>query len=414
VRISLIDIDKWQEITATIRSNKLRTFLTGFSVAWGIFMLIVLLGSGKGLENGVENQFESDAINSVWFYSGQTSIAYKGLKPGRIIKLNNEDYEIIKREFKEAKQVSTRGDVNNIREINYKNRFAAFNIRSCLAGMQFAENIKVIEGRFVNKIDETEQRKIAIIGKPVKDELFKNESPIGKFISLGGFSFLVVGVFTDSGGPGDNNRIYIPTTTAQLVFYGNENYEQLVIEGDATSDEASKNLSKKIKKRLAQLHNFSVDDPRAMFVNNNLENFKRIMSVLSGIRLFIWIIGFGTIIAGIVGVSNIMMIVVKERTREIGIRKSLGATATSIVSLVMQESILITSVSGYIGLLLGLATLEGAKKYLPRNDFFANPEVDLKVAITATIVLVIAGALAGLIPAIKAASIKPVEALKED
>ena len=412
--VTIIDIDKWQEIAATIKQNKLRTFLTGFSVAWGIFMLIVLLGSGKGLENGVSNQFAGDAVNSIWFYAGETSVGYKGLKPGRTIKFNNGDYRVVKSEFAEATEVSSRANVNNIREITYKNSYANFNVQASLQGMMKCENIKMLDGRFINKTDEIEQRKVAIIGKPVKDELFKNESPIGKFISVGGFSFMVVGVFLDSGGPGDNNRLYIPTTTAQLVFFGNQNFGCIAVSTKNNDEASSIALAKKIRKRLAQIHDFSIDDPRALFVNNNLENFKRIMSVISGIRVFIWIIGLGTIIAGIVGVSNIMMIVVKERTKEIGIRKSLGATTLSIVSLILQESILITSISGYFGLLLGLFTLNIAKKNLPQNDFFSNPDVDLKIAITATLILIFAGAVAGFIPAMRAASIKPVEALKEE
>jgi putative ABC transport system permease protein len=410
----LIDIDKWQEITATIKQNKLRTFLTGFSVAWGIFMLIILLGSGKGLEHGVEKQFESDAVNSVWFYSGETSISYKGFKTGRRIKLNNDDYAVIKREFPEANDISSRSWVGGIKEINYKNKYANFNVQASLHGMQFAENIRLLEGRFINTFDEIEKRKVVAIGKPVADEFFANQKAIGKYISINGFSFLVIGVFLDSGGPGDNNRLYIPTTTAQLVFFGNQNFDQLVISSRISDADYSKTLSDKIKMRLAQRHEFSSDDSRAMFVNNNLENFKRIISVIQGIRIFIWIIGLGTIIAGIVGVSNIMMIVVKERTKEIGIRKSLGATANSIVLLIMQESVIITAVSGYIGLFLGLTTLHFCNKYLPRSDFFVNPEVDIRIAIIATIILIISGAIAGFVPAYRAAIVKPIEALKED
>jgi putative ABC transport system permease protein len=409
-----IDIDKWQEITATIKQNKLRTFLTGFSVAWGIFMLIILLGSGKGLEHGVEKQFESDAVNSVWFYSGETSMSYKGFKSGRRIKLNNEDYKVIKKEFPEADHISSRSYVGGIKEINYRNKFANFNVQASLKGMQHAENIRILEGRFINTIDETDKRKVAAIGKPVADEFFKSENPIGKHISINGFSFLVIGVFLDSGGPGDNNRLYIPTTTAQLVFFGNQNFDQLVISSKVSDADYSKLLSDKIKKRLSQRHDFSIDDSRAMFINNNLENFKRIISVIQGIRIFIWIIGLGTIIAGIVGVSNIMMIVVKERTKEIGIRKSLGASASSIILLIMQESVIITAVSGYIGLVLGLSTLHLCNEYLPQSDFFVNPEVDIKIAIVATIILILSGAVAGFVPAYKAAMVRPIEALKED
>ena len=225
---------------------------------------------------------------------------------------------------------------------------------------------------------------------------------------------MVIGVFLDSGGPGDNNRLYIPTTTAQLVFFGNQNFDQLVISSKVSDADYSKLLSDKIKKRLSQRHDFSMDDPRAMFINNNLENFKRIISVIQGIRIFIWIIGLGTIIAGIVGVSNIMMIVVKERTKEIGIRKSLGASASSIILLIMQESVIITAVSGYIGLVLGLSTLHLCNEYLPQSDFFVNPEVDIKIAILATFILILSGAVAGFVPAYKAAKVRPIEALKED
>ena len=414
VSFNLIDIDKWQEITATIKQNKLRTFLTGFSVAWGIFMLIILLGSGKGLEHGVEKQFESDAVNSVWFYSGETSMPYKGFKSGRRVKLNNEDYRVIKDEFPEANYVSSRSYVGGIKEINYKNKYANFNVQASLSGMKFAENIRLQKGRFINLLDQQQRRKVAIIGNPVAEEFFKSESPIGKFISINGFSFIVVGVFTDSGGPGDNNRIYIPTTTAQLVFFNNENFDQLVISSNIPDADYSAKLSEKIKLRLAQRHNFSMTDSRAMFVNNNLENFKRIFSVIQGIRIFIWIIGLGTIIAGIVGVSNIMMIVVKERTKEIGIRKSIGASASSIVLLIMQESILITAISGYIGLVLGLSTLHVCNLYLPKSDFFVNPEVDLRIAVLSTCILVLSGAIAGFVPAYRASVVRPIEALKED
>lgn len=411
---TLIDFDKWQEITATIKQNKLRTFLTGFSVAWGIFMLIILLGSGKGLEHGVEKQFESDAVNSVWFYSGETSMPYKGFKAGRRVKLNNEDYKVIKDEFPEANHVSSRSYIGGIKEINYKNKYANFNVQASLSGMKYAENIRMRKGRFINFLDEKERRKVAVIGYPVEEEFFKQENPIGKFISINGFSFVVVGVFMDSGGPGDNNRIYIPTTTAQLVFFNNENFDQLVIASNFPDADFSARLSEKIKMRLAQRHDFNSNDSRAMFINNNLENFKRIFSVIQGIRVFIWIIGLGTIIAGIVGVSNIMMIVVKERTKEIGIRKSIGAKTTSILFLIIQESILITAIAGYIGLVLGLATLHLCNKYLPQSDFFVNPEVDLQIAISATLILVLAGAVAGFIPAYRASNVRPIEALKED
>lgn len=410
----MFDLDKWQEIFSTIKKNKLRTFLTGFSVAWGIFMLIVLLGAGKGLENGISSMFEADGVNSIWIYNGVTSIAHNGYKPGRLIKFDNSDYKNLKKEFKEVEHMTPQLGLNRITSVSYKNRSANFNVRSGNPDLIYGENLKVVEGRYINQIDIAEKRKIAVIGKPVKKELFNDQPCIGEVFFLNGFSFKVVGVFNDPGGVWDNNRVYIPVSTAQLVFTGNNFVDQLVLATNHSTLEQSINLSNNLRQRLSKIHDFAVEDENAIFVNNNFENYIKIMNVINAIRIFIWIVGIGTIIAGIVGVSNIMMIVVKERTKEIGIRKSLGATPASIVSLVMQESILITSFAGYIGLVIGIFTIEMVKDFIPNSDFFKNPDVDLSVAIYATIVLILAGSIAGFIPSRRAASIKPVEALKED
>jgi len=410
----MFDLDKWQEIFSTIKKNKLRTFLTGFSVAWGIYMLIVLLGAGKGLENGISSMFEADGTNSIWIYNGVTSIAHKGYKPGRLVKFDNSDYKNLKKEFKEVEHITPQLGLDKITSVVYKNRTANFNVRSGNPDIMFGENLKVIDGRFLNPLDISENRKVAVIGKPVKKELFNDGLCIGEVFFLNGFSFTVIGVFNDPGGIWDNNRIYIPYSTAQLVFTGNNFVDQLVLTTNHPSLEQSIKLSNSLKQRLAKVHEFAVEDDNAIYVNNNFENFKKIMTVIYSIRIFIWIVGIGTIIAGIVGVSNIMMIVVKERTKEIGIRKSLGATPVSIVSLIMQESILITGFAGYIGLVLGIFTIETVRGLIPESDFFKNPDVDLKIAIYATILLILSGAIAGFIPARRAAAIKPVEALKED
>jgi len=410
----MFDLDKWQEIYSTISKNKLRTFLTGFSVAWGIFMLIVLLGTGKGLENGVQEQFKGDASNSIWINGGQTSIAYKGLQPGREIQLKNSDYEELRTKISGIEKITSSYDVRNVSTVSYKNENVNFTIRACKADHQYLENVTVTKGRFLNELDVNEFRKVVAIGVLVEEIFFKQEEAVGKTILIGNIPFKVIGVFDDKGGEGDIRRVYIPLSTAQKCYNGKDLVNTIWLSTGKASVEQSQKMADKIHKTLASRHTFDVNDSRAAYVGNNVEEFVKIMNVLGGIRIFIWIIGIGTIMAGIVGVSNIMMIVVKERTREIGIRKALGATPFSIVSLILQESILITAVAGYTGLVLGVLLLETARDLIPHSDFFRNPEVDFKIAVSATVLLIISGALAGFIPARRASKIQPIEALKEE
>ncbi|HDO28220.1 MAG TPA: ABC transporter permease [Bacteroidetes bacterium] len=411
----MFDIDKWQEILSTISKNKLRTILTGFSVAWGIFMLIILLGSGTGLQNGVENQFADDAVNSLWVYSNQTSMPYKGYNAGRRIQLKNEDYERTKRTIKQADHISGRLYVSSANTTSYKNNFGTYSIRAVNPGHRFIENTIITKGRYINDLDIQNYDKVAVIGNIVKDDLFKNgEEPIGQYIKIGNIPFKVVGVFNDKGGEGEMRIIYLPITTAQRVFNGSNNINQLMFTVGNASVEESKKIAEQVRTEMAQYHHFDPKDQRAVRVNNNLEEYMKVQNLFTGIRVFIWIVGIGTIIAGIVGVSNIMMIVVKERTKEIGIRKAMGATPLSIVGLIMLESVVITSLAGYIGLVLGVGLLELIKANIPPSDFFMNPEANIYVALTAMGLLIFAGTLAGFIPARKAAAIKPIEALRDE
>ncbi len=413
----MFDIDKWQEIFSTIQKNKLRTFLTGFSVAWGIFMLIVLLGSGKGLENGIHSNFDADAANSIWIFPGQTSIPYKGIQPGKYVRFTNEDYERLKREIKNLERISSRYDIRGNDLISYKNEYGSFGINTIHPDMEFIENSFPIKGRFINNIDIEKSRKVAVIGDLVDEALFKNgKSPIGEYIKIKGIPFKVVGVYSEnSNNDGERRRVYIPISTAQMIFDGGNRVNNIALSvKDMTLDE-SKQFEEKLKASFAANHNFDKEDDRAIFIRNNQENIKEFQNAFQGIRLFIWVIGIGTIIAGIVGVSNIMIIVVKERTKEIGIRKAIGATPWSIVSSILQESILITSFAGYIGLVLGVALMEIIAKNVPADSMmFKNPEIDMSVAISATILLIISGTFAGYIPARRAAKIKPVVALRDE
>jgi putative ABC transport system permease protein len=410
----MFDINKWQEIFATISKNRLRTVLTGFSVAWGIFMLIVLLGTGNGLGNGVKSQFARDAVNSVWFNNGRTSVAYDGMQPGRDIRLTNEDYQAIRQNVKSIEHLSPRLQLYDVNQYNYKNKYGSFSTKGCNYDMIFAEKIEVLKGRFVNELDIKECRKVCAIGQQVVDEMFKGEEPVDKLININSIPFKVIGVFKDGGGPDDNRRSYIPISTSQRVFGNDNKLDQIIFTLPESDMENSEVISDEVYKLLAQRHHFNPEDKKAVFLWNNLIEFRRIMGLIDGIRLFIWIIGIGTLIAGIVGVSNIMMIVVKERTKEIGIRKALGATPVSIISLIIQESVFITAISGYVGMMLGIGLLELAQKYMPDSDYFRKPEVDLTVVLEALAVLIFAGFLAGFFPARKAAKIEPIEALRAE
>ncbi|MBA3665657.1 MAG: ABC transporter permease [Bacteroidetes bacterium] len=408
----MFDLDKWQEIFGTIKKNKLRTILTAFSVAWGIFILIVLLAAGRGLRNGAQAQFGNDAANSIWTEGGVTSMSYAGYKPGRKIQMTNTDYYHIKNKIAGVDHASAVSE-DGSKILSYKNEHAGFLVRPCAPDHSVLERARIVEGRFINEIDFTEFRKVCAIGLPVKKLLFKEESCINKFIDVGGTKYKVVGVFNDNG-KGDNDRIYIPLLTSQRITNGKDNIRLVwATTGNATIEE-SEVMANNIRNTLAKKYHFDPKDLNAVGVYNNNMEYRRVMGMLDGIKIFIYVIGILTLIAGIVGVSNIMMIIVKERTREIGVRKALGATPFSIVSLIIQESVFITFIAGYVGLMAGIGVVEIIKAAGLEGDFFKNPEVDINIAISSVVLIIISGALAGLIPAMRAAKVQPITALRED
>ncbi len=298
--------------------------------------------------------------------------------------------------------------------VTYKNEFGNFDVRSVHPGHRYLENTIVTKGRFLNDFDIDQHRKVAAIGALVERSLFDGEPAIGKYLGVNGIAFKVVGVFEDEGGESEMEKIYIPISTAQRTFNGATRVHQFMFTTGVADLEKTEAMAAEVRKRLAQRHNFAEDDRRAIYVSNLNERFARFLDLMGGIRLFIWIVGIGTILAGVVGVSNIMMITVRERTKEIGVRKALGATPWSIISLILQESVLITAVAGYTGLVLGVATLELAGANLPETSMFRSPGVDLHVAIYATVLLVLAGTMAGFFPARRAARIRPIEALRDE
>ena len=415
----MFDLDKWQEIYSTVRKNKLRTFLTAFSVAWGIFMLILLLAFGTGFKNGVVGQFQEDATNSLWINAGQTSLPYKGMKPGRQVQMDNGDYEAIKTRVEGVEYITSRFYCFGEFTIRYKDKYSSFEVMGCHPEHRFIESQIPVKGRYLNKIDHEERRKVAIIGTKVAEGLFGEEDPINKMIDVKGIMYKVVGVY-EEGGKNENEvrRIFIPLSVAQLTYGGTTRVHNIMLTTGDASVEESNLIKEDIIELMSQRHTFSPKDDRAVFIWNNVEEFQKFISLFNGIQLFLWIVGLGTIIAGIVGVSNIMLIVVKERTKEIGVRKALGATPWSIISLFLQESIAITLLAGYIGLLAGIGLTEGISwamnKFEIQAEFFSNPEVDIKTAGAATLLLVLAGTLAGFFPARKAAKVSPIVALRDE
>ena len=346
--------------------------------------------------------------------SGQTSKPYKGLQPGRHIKFTNDDYEKIKSYVRGIEHITARFYLWDNNLVSYKKEYGTFNIVAGHPADRYLEKTILADGRLINEIDIEQFRKVATIGTLVQEQLFRNESAVGKYINVNGVAFKVVGVHFDEGSEGPLRRLYLPISTVQRVFGVDSRIHSLMFTaGQSTLKEGLK-MEQQVRERLAVRHNFDIGDEKALRIWNSLKTYQKFMNLFSGIRVFIWLIGVGTIIAGIVGVSNIMLISVKERTRELGIRKALGATPSSIINLILTEAVLITSFSGYIGLVAGVSIIELASSHLPAVELFQNPQVDFKAAIGAVILLVIAGLIAGFIPARKAANILPVEALRNE
>jgi len=416
----MFDIDKWQEILATIKKNKMRTFLTGFSVAWGIFMLMILLGSGNGLSNGVANNFMGDAVNAMWIWSGETTVPYQGLKSGRPIQFHNEDYDVLK-SLPGVETVSGRYFMGNTR-YSYGSESGEYTTVTCHPELNDVDQNVMLEGRYINKVDINEKRKVVVLGKDIRDALFKDKSALGEYVKVNNVPFKVVGVCVEPESTRNRNA-FMPVSTAQMVFNGSNRLHNFAITINGKDLEESKAIEDQIRNTFSRKLRFDKTDESAMGVYNKLENYIQTMRIFQAIKIFIWIIGIGTLIAGIVGVSNIMLIVVKERTKEIGIRKAIGASPSSVIGLILLESILITTIAGYIGLVLGTGLMELINYLMMQSagggpqqgeTLFLNPTVDFGVAVAATLLLIVAGTIAGYIPAKRAASIKPIVALRDE
>ena len=408
----MFDRDIWQEIFHTLKNNKLRTFLTGFSVGWAIFILVMLLASVNGMQNGFTSQFNDDATNSIFIRPGTTAKAYGGFEAGRRIQLKNDDYQYIKESFpKDVEYISTRYFTNTT--ARYKSETGNYSVQAVHPDHQIIEKTLITKGRFFNNADVVNRAKVAVIGRKVAEDLFKDEDPLGQFVEFNGLPFRVVGVFTDDGDDNAERGIYAPITTYQRIFGDTNDIHQIVLTYNPTYDlTKALEFSGKIEDLMKRRHKVAPEDQAGINVWNYAEAFDDISSfsaVLSAISIGV---GFLILIAGIVGIGNIMVFTIKERTKEIGVRKALGAQPRQIINLVLLESTFITALSGFIG--LGFAwiilSLIGPTINTPA---FTNPNVSLSTVITATIILIVAGVLAGLIPAVKAANVKPIVALSD-
>lgn len=416
----MFDKDKWQEIFSTIRKNKLRTFLTALGVFWGIFMLVFILGMGNGLETGVFRNFGSGAKNIMYVWTYKTSLPYKGLAPGRFIKLNLDDLESIEKNIQGVGSVSPRMYLGD-RTIGYKEQNATYECRGEYPISQHIEGFVLDEGRYLNINDIEHKRKVAVIGRTVKKELFGDKSAVGEHIRISGIDFQVVGVFSTPDAKEWNleqmEAIAVPLTTTYSAFgIQDKRVSQFVVasqEGVAVSS-----IEEKVRALLKERHMVDPEDKQAITGFNLEEEFNNVQNLFLGIKLLLWFVGIGTLFAGIIGVSNIMMITVKERTKEIGIRKAMGAAPSSIISMILTESIFITSIAGYLGLMAGtflIIIVNYAMISLGiENQNFYDPKVNLSIAVSALLFLIIAGTVAGLIPALQAARVNPVIALKDE
>ncbi len=423
----MFDFDNLREIWSTMKKNKLRTFLTGFSVAWGIFMLIVLLGAGNGLGNGISYNFRFMAENTATSWSRYTTLPYKGFQPNRSIEFTEKDLLAVKREHPE---------INYLSAANYRNDTITFD-KEYLTGEIVAVHpdyafiyykpILSGDGRFINDVDIRDKRKVIVITPRMVEVLFRDSvQPLGQYVKVGSLMFQVIGIYQDENNT-NNAPAYIPFTTGQALYEGGHRirYLEFTLNGVNTEEE-SEAFQERFRESMARRHQFDPADKNAIGMWNSGDNFRMWQGMTNGINLFIWIVGIGTLMAGIVGVSNIMLITVRERTKEFGIRKALGAKPSSILRLIIVESVLVTAIFGYVGMVVGIGLTElinygmemaganSAGSNPEDTTVFRNPTVSLGISLAATGVLILAGVLAGYFPARKATKITAIEAMRAE
>lgn len=417
----MLDKDKWTEILQVLGKNPFRTAATAFGVMWGILMLILMMGSGRGLENGVRSNF-NEVTNCMFVWTQTTTKAYAGFRQGRRFDLRSEDVAYLRNAVPEIDVISPRNSLGGYRGANNVVRgirTGVYQIYGDTPDYQRIERRPISEGRFLNWADLEGHRKVCVIGTRVLNEMYaKGESPIGTYIRIQGVNFMVVGVYRSTlqgeAAEEETKNIFVPFTTFQKAFNGGDKVGWMSITSKA--DIPVSLMEAKVIEKLKLRHKIHPDDDRAFGHYNREESFKQMMMTFEGIRYLSWFVGILTLLAGIIGVSNIMLVIIKERTKEIGVRKALGATPWNIVSQILMESLFLSCIAGFLGIIVGVWTLEGVNALLAGSEGgnFQNPGVDFKLVFTALLVLIIGGTLAGLLPAVRAVGISPVEALRDE
>lgn len=408
-------MDFWREIFMALSRNKLRTFLTGFAISWGIFILIVLLAAGNGVMNGISSEFSDQSKNVYSLYSGETSVPFKGHGINRFIRFTDKDIRFLETEAKNVDQVSP---------YIYTGGFATFGEKSqnvTVIGVRpiyrFISNIDMVEGRFLNERDEQYNEKVIVIDESTQERLFgEDNSGIGQFIIINNIAYKVVGV-TENPMRSEGGEAYVPFSTLKKITNQSDYWMLKFTTKGLETKEDNEAYTEYLRTQLAHLHEFDPEDQSAVYIVSNMEQYLQTMKILNTLQLFIWIIGIAMLISGIVGVSNIMRITVKERTNEIGIRKALGAKSRSILTSIVTESMIITAIFGYIGMWLGMVAAEVGGNILKTaqegNNITLNivPSIDIRIVLMATALLIVCGVLAGFFPARNAVKIKPIEAM---
>lgn len=432
-------MDFWSEIFMALRRNKLRTILTGFAISWGIFMLIILLSVGNGLKNGVNTNFADRAKNTYTIWSSSTELPYKGHKANRWITLSDKDIEYLENHLYHVDEVSPVFSKGGTLIFSDKSKSVQVDgVRPIFKNIQ---GIKIVKGRFINDNDMKIKEKVVVIDKNTADEIRNKISPpeekktnrkhfkspeetvsiLGEFVNINGINYVIAGIFESDMMWGGTGQCYVPFSTLQQIYNVNNEYYKLSFTTfGLDTKEDNENFRKELKRNMALLHEFSPDDQRGVWIDSQMLNALETNKIFNTINIFIWIIGIAMLISGIVGVTNIMRITVKERTFEIGIRKALGAKPRSILMSIVMEALIITTVFGYVGMFVGMGLMEIVNKIMETVNagkganeaaVFLNLSVDIKIVLMATLVLIISGVIAGLAPAWKAVSVKPVEAM---
>ncbi len=420
----MFDLDSWSEIWATITRNKLRSFLTGFGVFWGLFMLIILIGLGNAFQGGLASNFDGFASNACFFNTGRTSVAYKGFRKGRWWNMTNRDIDLIRERANTVDLVSPMlfgggGDKNVVRG----RKSGSYGYRGVYGEHFKIEQMYTLKGRLINELDNQDTRKVCVIGKTVYETLFDmGEDPIGEVIRLNGIYFQVIGVISPKSNASIGGRpeesVFIPFRTMQLTFNQGDIVHFLAC--TTKPGIAASAVEEQVSTILKAANHIAPDDNKALYAFNIEKQFQLFNNLFLGVDFLIWIVGIGALFSGIIGISNIMMVTVRERTREIGVRRAIGAKPRSIVMQIVSESFVLTAISGVLGFLVGVLLLEGISSVMSMSPstgeegFFIEPFISFRIAVVAIIILILSGIASGLMPAYRALKIKAIDAIRDE